>query len=74
MNHFNPGVKWFPYMTRLCVRDDCVLKLVLIRVFRCFPQCQVTFQHCRPVILVDGTFLTDKYRGTLVMVVVVDPE
>ena len=29
---------------------------------------------CRPVVLVDGTFLTGKYRGTLMMVVVVDPE
>jgi transposase-like protein len=34
----------------------------------------VTFQHCRPVILVDGTFLTGKYRGTLMMAVAVDPE
>ena len=32
------------------------------------------FQFCRPVVLVDGTFLTRKYRGTLMMVAVVDPE
>jgi hypothetical protein len=74
MNHFNPGVKWFPYMTGSHVLDDCVLKPVLLRVFWCFPQCQVAFQHCRPVILVDGTFLTGKYRGTLLMAVAVDPE
>jgi hypothetical protein len=74
MNHFNPGVKWFPYMTGSRVLDGCVLKPVLLRVFWCFPQCKVAFQHCRPVILVDGTFLTGKYRGTLMMAVAVDPE
>jgi hypothetical protein len=74
MNHFNLGVKWFPYMTGLRVHDGCVLKLVLLRVFWCFPQCEVAFQHCCLVILVDGTFLTGKYRGTLMMAVGVDPE
>jgi hypothetical protein len=33
MNHFNPGVKWFPYMTGLRVLEGCVLKPVLLRVF-----------------------------------------
>ena len=32
------------------------------------------FQFYRPVVLVDGTFLTRKYRETLMMAVVVDPE
>jgi hypothetical protein len=36
MNHFNLGVKWFPYMTGLRVHDGCVLKLVLLRVFGAF--------------------------------------
>jgi hypothetical protein len=36
MNYFNPGVKWFPYMTGLRVRDSCVLKPVLLRVFCAF--------------------------------------
>jgi hypothetical protein len=74
MSHFNPGVKWLPYMTGLRVRDSCVLKPVLLRIFWYFPQCQVAFQHRRSVILVDGTFLTNKYRGTLMMAVIVDPE
>jgi hypothetical protein len=74
INHFNPEFKWFPYMTGLRVLDGCVLKPVLLRVFWCFPQCQVAFQHCHPVILVDGTFLTGKYRGTLMMAFAVDPE
>jgi hypothetical protein len=34
----------------------------------------VAFQHYRLVILVDGTFLTGKYRSTLMMAVAVDPE
>ena len=51
-----------------------VYKHVLQRVFWCFPQCAESFQHCRPVILVDATFLTGKYKGTLMMAVAVDPE
>uniref|UniRef100_K3Z0Q7 Aminotransferase-like plant mobile domain-containing protein n=1 Tax=Setaria italica TaxID=4555 RepID=K3Z0Q7_SETIT len=49
---------------------------ILQRVFWCFPQCSEVFQHCRPVILVDGTFLTGKIpvKGTLMMAVGVDPE
>jgi hypothetical protein len=27
------------------------------------------FTHCRPIISVDGTFLTGKYKGTLMVVV-----
>ena len=74
MAHYNPGIKLFPFFGGLMVPENGVYKHVLQRVFWCFPQCAVTFQHCRPVILVDGTFLTDKYRGTLMMVVAVDPE
>jgi hypothetical protein len=29
----------------------------------------VGFAHCRPVISVDGTFLTGKYKGTLMVAV-----
>jgi hypothetical protein len=32
------------------------------------------YKFCRPVILVDGTFLTEKYRGTLMMAAAVNPE
>ena len=32
------------------------------------------FQFCWPVVLVDGTFLTRKYRGTLMMAAAVDPK
>jgi len=49
-----------------------VYKHVLQRVFWCFPQCAESFQYCRPVILVDATFLTGKYKGALMMAVAVD--
>jgi transposase-like protein len=32
------------------------------------------FKYYRPVVLIDGTFLTKKYRGTLMMAAAVDPE
>ena len=38
---------------------------VLHRVFFCFAVCIEAFSHCRPVICVDGTFLTGKYRGQI---------
>uniref|UniRef100_K3YMG6 SWIM-type domain-containing protein n=1 Tax=Setaria italica TaxID=4555 RepID=K3YMG6_SETIT len=50
MVYYNPGLN--------------VLKHVLQRVFWCFPQCSKAFQHCHPMILVDGTFLTEKYKAS----------
>jgi hypothetical protein len=35
------------------------------RAFWTFGPCIMAFQHCRPVITVDGTFLTGQYKGTL---------
>ena len=32
------------------------------------------FKYCRLVVLVDGTFLTGKYRGTLMMAAAIDLE
>jgi hypothetical protein len=32
------------------------------------------FAHCRPVISVDGTFLTGKYKGTLMVTVEITVE
>jgi hypothetical protein len=70
ISHFNP-------VTR-CVIDTCGQWLpnekgryypVLNRVFWCFPQCVTDFTHYRPIISVDGTFLTGKYKGTLMVAV-----
>uniref|UniRef100_K3ZCG9 SWIM-type domain-containing protein n=1 Tax=Setaria italica TaxID=4555 RepID=K3ZCG9_SETIT len=74
ITYYNPGVKWWIDSCGMMLPDNGVLKHILQRVFWCFPQCSEAFQHCRPVILVDGTFLTGKYKGTLMMAVAVDPE
>jgi hypothetical protein len=50
------------------------MKPVMEWVYWCFPQCVEAFKHCRPVISVDGTFLTGKYRGVLLIATGVDGE
>jgi hypothetical protein len=68
--HFNLGTR--------CVIDTLCQWLpnetsqyypVLMRTFWCFSQCVVSFAHYRPIISVDGTFLTGKYKGTAMVVV-----
>ena len=39
------------------------------RAFWAFEQCVTAFQNCRPVIAVDGTFLTGPYRSTLLVAI-----
>uniref|UniRef100_K4AI81 SWIM-type domain-containing protein n=1 Tax=Setaria italica TaxID=4555 RepID=K4AI81_SETIT len=72
--YYNPKIKWFIDSCGMMHPDNGVFKHILQRVFWCFPQCSEAFQHYRHVILVDGTFLTGKYKGTLMMAVGVDPE
>jgi len=74
MKHFNPGLRWYPFVGRIVTDVDGVPKHVLQRVFWCFSQSAEAFNHCRPLILVDGTFLTGKYRGVLMIAVSVDPD
>ena len=40
---------------------------VFHRAFWSFGQCIDAFRHCRPVLSIDGTFLTEKYKGTLMV-------
>jgi hypothetical protein len=42
---------------------------VLKCIFWCFPQCVVSFTYCRTIISVDATFLTGKYKVTLMVAV-----
>ena len=72
IHYYNPSLKWFVDTGGMYFRDP--LRLVLYRVLWLFAQTEHAFQFCRPVVLVDGTFLTGKYRGTLMMVAAVDPE
>jgi hypothetical protein len=68
--HFNLGTgcyidtcgQWLPNKTGRYY-------LVLKYVFWCFTQCVAGFTHCRPIISVDGTFLTGKYKGALMVVI-----
>jgi hypothetical protein len=44
-------------------------KLVLQWSFLALGPCIEAFRHCRPVICIDGTFLTGKYKGTILTAV-----
>ena len=72
MHYYNPNLKWFIDNGGMYFEDP--LRHVLHRVFWSFAHMQHAFQFYRPVVLVDGTFLTKKYRGTLMMAGAVDPE
>jgi hypothetical protein len=47
-------------------------KQVLQRAFLALGPAIAAFKHCRPVICIDGTFLTGKYKGTILTVVAAD--
>ena len=47
---------------------------VFHRAFWCFAQCVEAFKHCRPIFSINGTFLTGKYEGTLLIAIKVDAE
>nr|XP_020159136.2 uncharacterized protein LOC109744432 [Aegilops tauschii subsp. strangulata] len=47
-------------------------ELILDRLFWAFAQTIQAFRHCRPVLSVDGTFLTEKYKGTLLVAIAAD--
>jgi hypothetical protein len=74
ITHFNPGTKWCTHTTGMEELHKGVMKPVMERVYWCFPQCVEAFKHCRLVISVDGTFLTRKYRGVLLIATGVDGE
>jgi hypothetical protein len=72
MNYYNHDMKWFVDTSGMSLQNS--VRHVLHRVFWSFAQTEHAFQFYRSVVLVDGTFLTGKYRGTLMMAAVVDPE
>ena len=43
---------------------------VFHRAFWSFGQCIDAFRHCRPVLSIDGTFLTKKYKATFILQIV----
>ncbi|KAF1879569.1 hypothetical protein Lal_00033226 [Lupinus albus] len=48
-------------------RHDNSSSLILDRVFWAFKPCIEGFGFCKPILQVDGTFLTEKYTGTLLI-------
>jgi hypothetical protein len=74
ITHFNQGTKWCTHTTGKEEPHKGVMKPVMERVYWCFLQCVKAFKHCRPVISVDGTFLTGKYMGVLLIATGVDGE
>ena len=47
-------------------------KLILHRAFFALGQCINAFRHCRPILCIDGTFLTGKYKGQILTAIGVD--
>ena len=45
---------------------------ILQRVFFSFNICIEAFRYCRPVLCVEGTFLTGKYKGQILTAIGVD--
>ncbi|WVZ51184.1 hypothetical protein U9M48_002349 [Paspalum notatum var. saurae] len=47
-------------------------KRVLQRAFFALAACINAFQYCRPVLCIDGTFLTGRYKGTMLTAIAAD--
>jgi hypothetical protein len=60
-------------VSSILVISGCQMKSryypVLKLVFWCFPQCVAGFAYYISIISVDSTFLTEKYKGTLMIAV-----
>jgi hypothetical protein len=72
MHYYNHGLKWFVDTGEMYFEDP--LRHILHRVFWSFAQMEHAFRYYRPVVHVDGTFLTEKFRGTLMMASAIDLE
>jgi hypothetical protein len=65
----NPGSYYDIKTYNLISRPE---KQVLQRAFLALGPTIVAFKQCRPVICIDGTFLTGRYKGTILIVVAAD--
>jgi hypothetical protein len=65
----NPG-NYYDIKDYPCVKKPS--KLVLQRSFLALGACIEAFKFCRPVICIDGTFFTGKYKGTILTAVAAD--
>ena len=71
--HTNPGMVHVvePYGEKTRIKNGNRVR-VFGRAFWAFEQCVRAFQHCRPVISIDGTFLTGQFKGTLLVAIASD--
>jgi len=65
----NPG-SYYDLKTYPCAQKPG--KQVLQRSFLALGACIEAFPHCRPVICIDGTFFTGRYKGTILTAVAAD--
>ncbi|CAN6295728.1 unnamed protein product [Urochloa humidicola] len=69
MQAANPGMIWrYEHVPDVELNG----RRMFNRAFWCFRQCIEAFTHCRPVVTIDGTFLTGKYLGTLLVAIGAD--
>ncbi|XP_006591666.1 uncharacterized protein [Glycine max] len=68
--HFVPGII-VKYKTSSSMEegDDDPPRVILNRVFWAFNPCIESFKYCKSFVQVDETFLTGKYRATLLTVI-----
>ena len=66
----NPGMYYMvePDGVRTRIYNDAIIR-IFGRAFWTFEPCIRAFKHCRPVMSVDGTFLTGQFKGTLLIAV-----
>ncbi|XP_010239125.1 uncharacterized protein LOC104584965 [Brachypodium distachyon] len=73
MAHTNPGMVHVvePFGQRKRTYKGATVR-IFGRAFWAFERCIQAFQHCRPVISVDGTFLTGQFKGTMLVAISCD--
>ena len=64
----NPGSFYDTYLVPAVSRGQSILQ----RAFFCLGACVRAFQCCLPVICIDGTFLTGRYKGQILTAIGVD--
>ena len=64
----NPGSFYDTSLIPTMTRGQSILQ----RAFFCLGACVRAFQYCLPVICIDGTFLTGKYKGQILTAIGID--
>lgn len=67
----NPGMH-FEYVPKPETVREGDGRQIFYRAFWAFGQCIEAFKHCRDVLSIDGTFLTGKYKGTMLIAIGMD--